>query len=65
MSLQIAVGAGNSLNFGANFIQPRFSSTLKDLQDKIAYVCGRTKKGTDSRLFFALNGFLEKWEICP
>ena len=26
-SLKIAVGAGKSLNFGANFIQPRFSST--------------------------------------
>ena len=26
-SLKIAVGAGKSLNFGANFIQPRFSRT--------------------------------------
>ena len=26
-SLKIVVGAGKSLNFGANFIQPRFSST--------------------------------------
>ena len=36
----------------------------KDLQDKIAHV-GEEPKNTDSRLFFALNGVLEKWEICP
>jgi len=33
---------------------------MKDFQDKNAYVSGRPKKGTDSGLFFALNGFLEK-----
>ena len=27
--------------------------------------CGRTKKGIDSRPFFALSGVLEKWEMCP
>ena len=27
--------------------------------------CGRTKKDIDSRLFSALNGVFEKWEMCP
>ena len=68
-SLKIAVGAGKSLNLGANFVQPGFSSTYtkqiqKDLQDKIAHVVEELKK-TDSRIFVALNGVLEKWEMCP
>ena len=61
--LKIAVSAGKSLNFGANFIKPRFSiaekgQTQKDLQDEIAHVVEELKK-TDLRLFFALNGVLE------
>ena len=47
--MKIAVVAGNFLNFGANFIQPRFSSayeeqTQKDLQDKIGRVVEELKK---------------------
>ena len=37
--------------------------TQKDLRDKIIHVVEELKK-TDSRLFFALNGVLDKWEIC-
>ena len=37
--------------------------TQKDLRDKITHVVEELKK-TDSRLFFALNGGLDKWEIC-
>ena len=37
--------------------------TQKDLRDKITHVVEELKK-TDSRFFFALNGVLDKWEIC-
>ena len=37
--------------------------TQKVLRDKITHVVEELKK-TDSRLFFALNGVLDKWEIC-
>ena len=48
-ALKIAVGAGRSFNFGANFVQPGFSSTYKeqaqkDLQDTIAHVVEEVKK---------------------
>ena len=45
-SLQIAVGAGKSLNFSANFIQPSFSRVpnMKDLWDKIIHVVVELKK---------------------
>ena len=35
-----------------------------DLQEKIANVAEELKK-IDSRLSFAPNGVLEKWEMCP
>ena len=35
---------------------------MKDLQDKIAHVVVELKK---TNLFFALNGVLEKCEMCP
>ena len=46
---KIAVGAGKSLKFGVNFVQPGFSSTYKeqaqkDLQDKIAHAVEELKK---------------------
>ena len=37
--------------------------TQKHLQDKITHVAEELKK-TYSRLFFALNGVLQKWEMC-
>ena len=40
--------------------------TQKDLRDKITHVVEELKKlkKTDSRIFFALNGVLDKWKIC-
>ena len=35
----------------------------QDLQDKIAHVVDWTNK--DMGFFFALNGVLQKWEMCP
>ena len=40
------------------------SKHRKTYQDKTSHVVEEPKK-TDSRLFFALNGVLEKWEMCP
>ena len=40
------------------------SKHRKTYQGKIAHVVEEPKK-TDSRLFFALNGVLEKWEMSP
>ena len=58
------------MNFGAKFIQPRFSSayrkqTLKDLQDKIAHIVKELKKRHILKAFLTLNEVLEKWEMCP
>lgn len=39
--------------------------TQKDLRDKIIHVVEEVKKDVDSRFFFALNGLLERWEMCP
>ena len=68
--MKIAIGGGKSLNFGAKFIQPRFSSayrkqTLKDLQDKIAHIVKELKKRHILKAFLTLNEVLEKWELCP
>ena len=68
-TLKIAVSAGRSLNFSANFIVKLNSkekgANAERPSRKNYSCCGRTKKGIDSRLFFALNGVLEKWEMCP
>ena len=61
--------AGKSLNFNANSIilsraPKRKEQTQKYLRDKIAHVVEELKQDIDSRLFFALNGVLEKWEMC-
>ena len=40
------------------------SKHRKTYQDKTSHVVEEPKK-TDSRLFFAVNGVLEKWEMCP
>ena len=63
-SLKIAVGAGKSLNFNANFIirtPKEKEQTQKDLQDKITHVVEELNK-TDSSLS-APNGVLGKWEM--
>ena len=39
--------------------------TQKDLRDKITPAVEEVQKDIDSRLFFALNGLLERWEMCP
>ena len=54
-SLKIAAGAGKSLKFGVNFVQPEFSSIYKkqaqkDLREKIAIV--EELKKTHTRGFF-------------
>ena len=66
-ALEIAVGAGKSLNFNANFIVLRRTpkkkeQTQKDLRDKITHVVEKKRQSQGS---FALNGVLEKWEMCP
>ena len=61
--MKIAIGSEKSMNFGANFIlisNPKEKEqTQKDLQDKIAYVV------VELKVFFAQNGVLEKWKMCP
>ena len=61
--MKIAIGSEKSMNFGANFIlisnSKEKEQTQKDLQDKIAYVV------VELKVFFALNGVLEKWKMCP
>ena len=37
--------------------------TQRNLQDEIAHVVQELKKDLDSRLFFALNGVLDQWEM--
>ena len=66
----MAVGAGKTLNFNPNFnslsrTPKRKEQTHEDLGDKITHVVEELKKTQTQGPFFALNGVLEKWEMCP
>ena len=41
------------------------ANTERPYNKNIAHVVEEVTKDVDSRLFFALNGVLEKWEMCP
>ena len=64
--MEIAIGAGKFLKFNANLIvyvelQRKRSKHRKTFGIKLL-ILWKNKKDIDSRLFFALNGVLEKWE---